>query len=174
MTVNVTAGARMYIGPEIEVDPINAYELDGNDSAVMAIFEAITEGDWTEILEIESFGDLGDNSDVTTFTAVNNRRVRKFKTTRDAGTMAIVCGVDEVDEGQLAMIAAEKTDQDYAFKIIYNDARSETYSPTTDYFGGMVLSRPKNLGSVTDITKRTFNLAVNTAVFTDETDPTGS
>jgi hypothetical protein len=174
MTVSPTAGTRMYIGPVIDVDAINAHELAGDDASAMAVFEAIVDNDWTEITEIESFGDLGDNTEVTTFTAVNNRRARKFKTTRDAGTMSIVCGVDPLDEGQVAMIAAEKDDDDYAFKVVYNDARADAYSPSTDYFGGMVLSRPKNIGGVTDITKRTFSIAVNTAVYEDATDPTGS
>jgi hypothetical protein len=170
MAVNPTAGARFYIGPVMDVDPVNAM----SDAAALAFFEAIIEADWTEIEEIESFGDLGDNSEVATFASVKNRRMRKFKTTRDAGTMAIVCGIDPLDEGQIALVDAEKTDDDYAFRLVYNDARTEHYSPSTDYFGGMVLSRPKALGGVGDISKRTFNIGVNTAVIEDATDPTGS
>lgn len=170
MAIHKTAGARFYIGPVVNPDTIQAL----SDSAALAAFEAIVEGDWDEVEEIESFGDLGDNSEVATFASVADRRVRKLKTTRDAGTMAVVCGKDELDVGQIAMVAAEKTDYNYNFKLVYNDARDENHSPTTDYFGGMVLSRPTNLGGVQDITKRTFNIAVNTAVYTDETDPTGS
>lgn len=170
MAVNKTAGARFYIGPDMNVDTLN----DMDDAAALAFFEAIAAEDWTEVEEIESFGDLGDNSEVATFAAVDDRRVRKFKTTRDAGTMALVCGRDPLDEGQIALVAAEKTDFNYAFKLVYNDAREESYSPSTDYFGGMVMSRPTNLGGVQDITKRTFNIGVNTAIYEDATDPTGS
>ncbi len=170
MAISKTAGARLFIGPVLNPDTVEAM----TDEQAMTYFEAILEGDWSEVEEIESFGDLGDNSEVAAFASVKNRRVRKLKTTRDAGTMAVVVGVDELDEGQIALGAAEKTDFNYAFKLVYNDARDEEHSPTTDYFGGMVLSRPKNLGGVQDITKRTFNIGVNTAIYTDATDPTGS
>lgn len=170
MAVNTTAGAKFYIGPSTNTDTLNAL----SDSAALAFFEAITSGDWTEVEEVESLGDLGDNSEVATFASIADTRMRKFKTTRDAGTMAVVCGVDELDEGQIALVAAEKTKLNYAFRIIYADERDDGYSPTTDYFAGMVLGRQKNIGDVQAITKRTFNVAVNSAVYTDATDPTGS
>lgn len=170
MTVSTTGGARFYIGPVADPDAIQAMD----DDAALAYFEAITDEDWVEVEEIESFGDLGDSSEVANFASVADRRMRKMKTTRDAGTMAIVCGRDPLDDGQIALTAAEKTDYNYAFKLVYNDARAEGYSPSTDYFAGMVLSRPTNLGGVSDVTKRTFNIAVNTAVIEDASDPTGS
>ena len=170
MAVNTTAGARFYIGPVDDTDALEAM----NDAAALAHFEAIVEGDWTEVEEIESFGDFGDTSDVATFASVADRRVRKFKTTKDAGTLVIVVGRDALDEGQIALIAAEGTDFNYSFRIVYNDARAEAYSPSTEYFAGMVLSKATNLGGVADITKRTFNIGVNSKIINDDTDPTGS
>lgn len=170
MAISKTAGARFYIGPVLNPDTVEAM----TDEQAMAFFEAIADEDWVEVEEIESFGDLGDNSEVATFASVADRRVRKLKTTRDAGTMAVVCGRDPLDDGQVAMIAAEKTDFNYAFKLVYNDARDEDHSPSTEYFGGMVMSRPTNIGGVQDVTKRTFNIGVNTAVYSDDSDPTGS
>ncbi len=144
------------------------------DEDALAFFAEITDGDWTEVDEIESFGDLGDNSEEVTFASVADRRMRKMKTTRDAGTMAVVCGRDPLDEGQIALIAAERTDFNYAFKLVYNDAREDSYSPSTEFFAGMVMSRPTHIGGVQDVTKRTFNIGVNTAIYSDDTDPTGS
>lgn len=170
MAISKTAGARLFIGPTQIPDTIEAMD----EAAALAHFEAIIEGDWTEVEEVESFGDLGDSSQAANFASVGRRRVRKLKTTRDAGTMSIVVGVDELDDGQVALVAAEKTDFNYAFKIVYADERDEGYSPTTDYFAGIVMSRAKQIGGAQDITKRTFQLGVNTAVYTDATDPTGS
>lgn len=170
MAIHKTAGARFYIGPVSNPDTIEAM----TDENALAFFEAIADGSWTEIEEIESFGDLGDNSEVATFASVADRRLRKLKTTRDAGTMAVVCGRDPLDEGQIALIAAERTDYNYAFKLVYADARDADHSPSTEYFAGMVLSRPTNIGGVQDITKRTFNIGVNTAIYADDSDPTGS
>lgn len=170
MAISKSAGARFYIGPVVNVDTVEAMD----ESAALSFFEAIASEDWTEVEEIESFGELGDNSQVATFASFKRRRVRKLKTTRDAGTMAIVVGRDPLDNGQIALVAAEKTDFNYAFKVVYDDAREEAYSPSTEYFGGVVISRPTMLGSAQDVTKRTFNIGVNTAVFSDDTDPTGS
>ncbi len=171
MAIHKTAGARFYIGPVIVPDTVEAL----GDDAALAFFQAFSDDtDWVEVEEVESFGDLGDNSEVAKFASVADRRIRKLKTTRDAGTMAVVCGRDPLDEGQIALVAAERTDFNYAFKLVYNDAREESYSPSTEYFGGMVMSRPTNIGSVQDVTKRTFNIGVNTAIYADDTDPTGS
>lgn len=168
MAIHKTAGARLYIGPVANPDTIEAM----TDEDALSYFDGISGGDWTEVEEIESFGDLGDNSEVATFASVKDRRVRKVKTTRDAGTMAIVCGRDALDAGQIALIAAEKTDNNYAFKIVYADARDEDHTTSTEYFAGMVMSRPTNLGGVQDITKRTFNIGVNTAVYEVPSDST--
>lgn len=161
MSVSKTSGARLYIGPVVNPDIIE----DMTDEAVIAYFEGISGGDWTELEEIESLGELGDKSDVATFASLKNRRVRKFKTTRDAGTLSVVVGRDPLDPGQAAMVAAEKTDFNHAFKLVYADARDEQHTDSIEYFGGMVMSRATNVGGNSDITKRTFDIGVNTAVF---------
>lgn len=170
MAINKTAGARFYIGPTLVPNTVKAM----NDAAALDYFEAIGAGDWTEVEEIETFGELGDSSQAINFTAVKDGRVNKLKGPRDAGTMQIVVAVDELDDGQVALVAAEKTNFNYAFKVVYADERDEGYSPTTDYFGGLVMSRAKNIGGAMDVTKRTFAIGVNTQIITDATDPTGS
>jgi hypothetical protein len=170
MAIHTSAGARFYIGPVVNTDTIKAL----SDEAALAFFEAIAGGDWDEVEEVESLGELGDSSGVASFASLKDRRVRKLKSVRDAGTMAIMVGRDARDAGQLALIAAEKTDYNYAFKIVYNDERDSNDSPSTDYFGGMVLSRPTQIGSVNDITKRTFNIGINTAIYEDPSDDGGS
>lgn len=158
MTVHKTAGTLYYIGPVVDAESIE----DMTDEDAVSYFDGLS--GWTEIEEIESFGDFGDNSDVVTFASVKDRRVRKFKTTRDAGTMTVMCGRDPLDAGQIALAAAEKTDSDYAFKVVFPDTKPG-FTNSTEYFGGMVMSRPTNLGGVGDMTKRTYNVAVNTAVY---------
>jgi hypothetical protein len=161
----------MFIGPDVNPDTLHVFERTGDDAAALAFFEAITEEEWTEIEEIESYGDLGDVSEVATFASVKDRRMRKFKTTRDAGTMTVVTGRDPHDDGQDALDAAERTDFNYAFKVIYSDARTADHTNTIEYFGGIVLSRPTNLGGVQDITKKTYNIGVNSAIWEDPSTP---
>ncbi len=165
MAIHKSAGARLFIGPVVDTDAIEAM----SEAAAITFWEAIIEGDWEEVEEVESVGEVGDNTEVATFASLSKRRVRKLKTVRDAGTMQVIVGRDALDPGQMALIAAEKTDFNYAFKIEYADARTEAHSDSVEYFGGMVLSRPTNIASARDVTKRTFNVGVNTAIYAVDT-----
>jgi hypothetical protein len=168
MAVHKTAGAKFYIGPEIDSDAINA----GDDAAAITAFEAIEESEWTEIEEIEDLGEHGDVAEEITFTAVGNRRVRKFKGAKNAGTKTIVCGRDPLDAGQDALLDAEGTDFNYAFKVVHADARGEDYSDSVEYFGGIVMSKQVQQGAVNTITRRSFAIGVNTACFEVESEQT--
>lgn len=157
MAVSTTSGARFYIGPTVNVDDFKTW----SDADVIAYFEGLQ---YTEVEEVESLGELGDESGTVTFASLKDERDRTMKTIRNAGTMAVVVGRDALDAGQAALIAAEKTDFNYAFKLVYDDARDSNFSDSIEYFGGMVLSRRTNIGGGGDVTKRTFSIAVNTAV----------
>ena len=161
MAIHKTAGAKFYIGPVIDTDAINA----ADDAAALAIFEAIPDNQWTEVEEIEDMGEHGDTANAVTFTAVGNRRVRKLKGSKDAGTKNIVVGRDPLDDGQVALVAAEGTDFNYAFKSEHADARTEDYSDSVDYFAGLVMSKSTAQGTVDTVTKRTFPIGINTPVF---------
>src|SRR5262245_54211578 len=102
MAVSTTSGCRFYIGPVVNVDDIVAMD----PAAALTFYEAIDAGEWTEVREVESLGDFGDTSEAATFASVADRRVRKMKTVRDAGTQTLVCGRDVLDPGQMALEAA--------------------------------------------------------------------
>lgn len=105
-----TNGAKLYIG-----GPITVPSTDLN----AASFTAET---WVEIGETENLGTFGDTSAEIAFDAIASSRTRRLKGTRNAGSLELVCGLDYSDAGQLALIAAEKTIFDYAFRIAFNDA----------------------------------------------------
>lgn len=161
MAISTTAGARWFIGPVLNPDTVNAM----TEAEAITFFEAIIEGDWEEVSEVEDLGDHGDSAEEITFTAIANRRVRKLKGPRDAGTKTIVCGRDPLDAGQLAMKAAEETDFNYAFRVIYSDAPDDAHSNSIDYMGGMVLTNPVNQGNVSNVTRITFDVGINTAIY---------
>jgi hypothetical protein len=114
VAVSKTSGTRYYIGPVVDTDAIQAL----TDEDAVTYFEGLS---WTEVEEIESFGSFGDTAATASFASVKDRRMRKYKTTRDGGTMAIVCGRDPLDAGQIALAAAERTDFNYAFKVVFAD-----------------------------------------------------
>lgn len=160
MAIHKTAGSRLFISPTaVDNDDINGM----SDEDAIEFFEAIN--DWIEVEEVEDFGELGDTAESVTFTSVKNRRVRKLKGSRDAGTQAIVVGRDALDDGQEALIDAELTDFNYPIKIELADARTPGHSNSVMYYAGLVMSRPTNMAAVNDVTRRTFNIDINTAVY---------
>lgn len=160
MAIHTNAGTRVFISPT----PVNVKTInDMGDAAAVAFFEAIN--DWLEVEELEDLGELGDTSEEITFTSLKDARVRKLKGPRNAGTQTIVAGRDPLDDGQEAFIDAQKTKFDYPVKIELDDARTNAYSNSVQYYAGMVQGTPTNLGNVSNVVRRTFTVGINTAVF---------
>jgi len=126
----------------------------------LAEYEALT---WIEIGLTEDLGEVGDTSPAVTGTAIADGRVRKVKGARDAGTQAVIAFHDPLDVGQQALIAAEGTKSNYAFKLILSDQPSGG-SPTTQYYRGMVMSKVMRLGVADNIMRRVFNIGINSAI----------
>lgn len=160
MTVETTAESRIFVSPTAMARLI-APESD--IAASLAEFSLID--DWIEIDEVEDLGEIGDEASDVTFAAIKNGRNRHMKGIKDAGTLALVCGHDPLDVGQLQLVACEGTKYNYPFKIEVADAPDEAYSNTTAYFLGKVMSKRLNLGTVDNVTRRTFNIGINTALF---------
>lgn len=152
----VTAsGAKMYIGPAVTSTSADS----------LAEFAAVTA--WTEIGLIESLGEYGDESSAVTFAALGDGRMRKAKGARDAGTIALTVAHDPTDTGQAAMEAAEATNNNYAFKVTLPDGPTDAYTDTTQYFRGLVMSKRKNVGSNDNVIRSTYNVGINSEIFTD-------
>jgi len=154
MSVNTAEGVTVAIGTTLAATTLMQYESDV----------------YTVLGECEDAGQVGDEAQLISFTALADGRTRKFKGPYDAGTMAIVCGADTLDPGQLAMVAAVATKFNYNFRVTLADPTSLTGEPTTLYFSGQVASERWNIGNVSNIIKRTFNVAVNTPILV--VDPT--
>ena len=148
MGVDTAAGARYFIGTTVPCTTAEQYEADS----------------WIEVGEVEDLGEFGDESDEVTFTALSNRRVRKFKGPRNAGSQKVVCGHDSSDAGQQAMIAAEASDFDHNFKVVLDDALTISGEPTTHYYRGLVLSKRKNVGNVSNVVRYNFSVAINSEI----------
>lgn len=151
----VTAsGTRVYIGPASTADTDTLTE-----------FEALS---WTEIGLIESVGEFGDQSSDVSFAAIGDGRMRHAKGARDAGTMTLTCAHDPTDVGQGALEDAEATNDNYAFKVVLPDAPTAQYSDTIIYFRGLVRSKRKNIGTNDNVIRNTFEVGINSQLFTDE------
>lgn len=107
MTVNLAAGSRVFIGPAVD-ESVNT----------LAEYDALA---YIEVGEAQSIGKIGDEWKIATFESLSRRRVRKRKASVDGGALEIVCGTDPTDAGQMAMKAAEETDDRYAIKVLANN-----------------------------------------------------
>lgn len=148
MTVNTAATSTISIGTTTVCNNQADYEADS----------------YTLLGEVEDLGEFGDTANEVTFTALNDRRVRKFKGSFDAGTITIVCGYDGTDAGQAAAIAAMAADDNYNFKVTLNDEVTIGGTPTTLYFSGKVMSMPHNVGNVENVVRMTFTVGINSAI----------
>lgn len=149
--VVTASGTRVFIGVAVTslIDTI-------------AEFEAVS--GWIEVGLVESVGEYGDQSNPVNFEALGDGRVRHSKGARDAGTLAIVCGHDPTDTGQAALVAAEATNDNYAFKVILPDGPAG-YSDTIQYFRGMVMGKRLNVGNNENIIRKNFSVTINSEIF---------
>lgn len=151
MGIDTAAGAKLYIG-DVAAASVNTE----------AEYEALN---FIEVAEIEDLGEFGDEVGVTQFTALNDGRVRKFKTSYDAGNCALVVGYDPHDNGQDALKDALATKFDYGFKVVLNNGADGSPSrPTTWYFRAKVTSFRNIVGNVENIVRANVNLAINSAI----------
>lgn len=154
MTIYASAGAKLYIGTTKE---------QKSGDFVLADFSAANAATWKQVKEIEALGSVGDTSEAIAFTAIDDARTRKLKGPRDAGTMEIVCGIDAEDEGQQAIIAAEKTIFDYEFRLVLNDAPPGG-TPSERLFIAKVMSQSEQYDQANSVMKLNISLGVNSNV----------
>ena len=151
MPIFKTAGAKIYIGA--------AMTLTGADLAA----SDFTSQTWTEIKNPESLGSVGESTQEITFDLLTDRRTQRLKGQRSAGTMEAVFGMDYADAGQLAVIAAEKTDSDYAFRVVFNDAPTGG-TPSERLFAAMVGSATEQLDTANSVMRLNAGLWVNSNI----------
>lgn len=116
-----TAGCKFYIGGVLPATLADFTETS---------FSGQT---WVEVDGWMTKGDLGDSAEEINTALINRGRNVKQKGTFDAGTMENVFAWTPSDPGQIALIAASKTRNEYAFKVEYSDVpvvRASTFTVT--------------------------------------------
>ena len=154
MPVFTTAGSKVFIGGP---------KASGETDLTTADF---TSEVWTEIGWVENIGTFGDVSASVDGTYIGRNRVLKLKGSRDAGNLELVMGIDYADPGQLALLAAEKTNAEYSIKIEFNDAPVVGASPknSTRMFVGMVMTASEQLDGANNIMKLNSSVAINSNI----------
>lgn len=159
-TVETAGGSRLWISPT-PVVPQNINNM--TDQNAIAFFEGIN--DWIEVEGTENLGRIGDAAQASQFMSLKGQRVLKLKGPRDAGNQVIRCGRLPLDDGQAALVAAEKTRFNYPLKIELPDALGPTYTNSLMYYAALILDRPTDIGGAADVVMRSFTAGINTSVY---------
>lgn len=152
MPIYATAGAKLYIGQALPAE-----------SGDMVVSDFVGQS-WVNIRWLETLGEVGDESAEITFDAIGESRTQKLKGVRNAGTMAVVAGIDYTDPGQEAVRNAEKSPNDYAFRLEFNDEPTVTGVPSYRYFCAKVMSVREVLDTANNVMKMNMSLGVNSNV----------
>ena len=151
MSLYSTAGCKVFIGGALEQKAVDFVAAD------------FTPQTWVEITSIESMGSIGDSSSPITQDLIDQQRQKTIKGIRIASPMELVCAIDLTDPGQLALIAAERTPYDYAFKVELNDKPATGGSPKNSlrYFIGKVMSQTEVYDTANNVRKLNASVGVN-------------
>lgn len=148
MSISAASGSQLYLGTTTAAENLSQYLSDS----------------YTLVGEVEDLGEFGDEAEAVTFASLADSRLQKLKGVRDAGTMAVVCGADDSDSGQAALIAAEADTLDYNVKIVLNDKQTISGTPSEHYFRAKIMSKRTGVGSANNVVRKTFNVAINSEI----------
>lgn len=115
---------------------------------------------WVEVDEVTNYGDFGPKFAKIAFESITNRLVRKYKGTRDDGTLQLNLGRNTSDNGQAKLRTASLSDDDYNFKIELNDVTVGFSVPTTFKFKAQVMSYTTKLTGPNSIVGSTCDLEI--------------
>lgn len=136
MAIQTSAGSRIYIG-----------------DALPATFDAVGYAavSYTDIGAVENIGAFGAEDALVTFTPVGDRTQRKFKGSRNLGSLAATAALDNGDAGQDLVRSQSELLDATSFKVEL---------PTGDiyYFSALVMNNPVEIGSTDQVTMSSFNL----------------
>jgi hypothetical protein len=104
------AGAKIYMGAAMAAPSADLALTD---------YSAVT---WTEIKKWMQCGSFGDTAALITSQIISESRDVKQKGTKNAGAMQNNFGINTADAGQIALIAAAQSDNNYPFKVLWDDA----------------------------------------------------
>ncbi len=153
-TLYPVAGMRIYIGPAVDLPDVDVTAADFSSTV------------WTEIKNWTQLGAFGDAAALITTQLIDRKRDVKQKGTRNAGQMQNVFAIAAADAGQIALIAAEKTDLNYPFKVEGNDKPAVGASPKNSlrYFMGLVTSAQEAGGAANTVQSLNSTVEINTNI----------
>ncbi|MCW2242804.1 hypothetical protein [Azospirillum canadense] len=120
---------------------------------------------YTEVAEIESFGEFGKTYQSVKFNPVGSKRTQKLKGSYDEGSLSLTLGRVPDDAGQTALQLAVDDNDAFNIKITLDDAPDGVGAkPTTFIVKALALSYTTNIGGVDGVVKSTVNLDITSDI----------
>lgn len=113
---------------------MGVFTAAGSSIAIGSKQTATTTDVYTTIGQVERMGEFGRAYNLITFTPLNTRYVGKFKGSINDGTISMEIGFDPSDAGQDSLETALADDDEYNFRVRFNDASDTSGSNPTIYF----------------------------------------
>lgn len=114
---------------------------------------------YTVVGQIESFGNYGVRANTSTFTAIADAVVQKFKGSKDYGNASFVMGYLPSDAGQDIIETAVESQNRYSVKITYPLGAGEATNEI-HYLDVLVTMREFSGGSVDEVRKLSVDFAI--------------
>ena len=148
------AGCKIFIGSALD------------EKATDFVASDFTSQTWTEITKWTQMGDFGDSNASVPLQVIGEGRDKAQKGTADAGEMQNIFAAVDTDPGQIALRAAQKTKQNYAFQIIMNDAPAAGASPKPGQrlFVGLVMSARDTGGGPNTVRSLNATVKINSNI----------
>lgn len=108
---------------------------------------------FTDIGEVENYGNHGMTATIITFTPVDTGVVAKVKGSKDYGTMSMMFGHLPGDAGQAIVAAAAESTNHYSAKITYQDGE-------VHYLDVLVAKRENQDGTANDVQRLAVDFAI--------------
>lgn len=150
MGIFTSSKTEVWIAPSVVAEPADA-----------AAYAALT---WVRVGKVENPGEIGDQFSDVTFDDLGDGRTQHLKGQADGGTMQLVVGYDDTDEGQDALRAAQQDPSTalYPIKVVYANKQNLTGTGGTHYFGSKVMGGRQTPGAANSVVRQTFMVGVNT------------
>lgn len=139
------AGSKIYIGGVLP------------DQSVDFVAEDFADQVWVEIDDWQTMGSSGDTAALISTDLINRGRTVKQKGTWNAGQMQNVFAIAEDDPGQLALIAASQTRDNYAFRV-------ELSSGGERLFIGLVMTAEEAGGDANTVASLNATIEINSNI----------
>ena len=123
---------------------------------------------YTDIGNVRSMGDFGREYNEITNTILSSRAVEKYKGSFNDGNIELEVARDTTDAGQEDVIAALDSDNDYNFRVEFNDDSGGSGSHgTIIFFKAKVMSYRNMLGGADDLVRARITLAIKSGSKTE-------